>query len=357
MGKWYRIGAAAVVAVLLVAGGLWYFRDKPTLTVSADFAHADGIFPGNSVNILGVPVGTVKSIEPRGGTVRITMSLPADTRIPATARAWVLTPAVVSEKYVELSPAYESGDALGEGAVIPVERTHSPIKWDDLVRSLDSLLTALGPERLNSGGGLGQALSVGANLIDGNGQPFRDAVRGVAQASELLAGKSDDVTGLLDKLNQLVQLLVDNKSTVDSLTGSVSQATQLFDQQRGAITNTIGQLSGVLGDLSELIQRHGKPLTEDLTKLSQLSGSILSRQQALTELLDTAPLGFENWTRAISPDDRIRIRLNISTNFAQFPAGKALCDRLPIPFCTGAGITNPIPFPPNIAGLLGGAAR
>jgi phospholipid/cholesterol/gamma-HCH transport system substrate-binding protein len=353
MNRWYRITAAVVVAVLLVAGGLWYFRDKPTLTVSADFAQSDGIFPGNEVEILGVPVGTVTAIEPRGGTVRITMSLPADTRLPSDVHAWVITPSVISEKYVELDPPYRNGNLAGDGLVIPVERTHSPLAFDELVRSLDMLVIAFGPDGLNQNGSLGQVLHQGADALDGNGAKVRDAVHSIAQASGLLSGKTGDISTLLDTLDRLVHVITDNKSTVDSVSTEVTQAAQLFGQQRGAISDTLTQLSGALGQVSDIVARQGKPLNDDLTKLTSLSTTIVAHQQQLAEILDTTPLAFDNFGRAITPDDRLRIRLNISTNLSQIPVARQLCAKFPIPLCDGAGIANPIQFPPDVSSLLG----
>lgn len=352
-GRWYRIAAVVVVGALLVTGGLWYFRDKPTLTVSADFAHADGIFPGNKVSILGVPVGTVTRTEPRGGTVRVTMKLPSDARLPSSVQAWVITPAVISEKYVELDPPYRTGDLAADGTVIPVERTHAPLAWDDLVRSLDTLLTAFGPDGAGAGGSLGKLLNQGANALEGNGAKFRDAVHGIAQASGVLAGKTGDLTTLLSTLDKLVKVITDNKSTVDSVSTGVAQAADLFAGQRGAISTTVSQLSDVLHQVADLVTRQGKPLTDDLAKLSGISASILAHQHQLAEVLDTAPLAFDNFGRAITPDGRLRIRLDISTNLSQLPAAKALCEKFPIPLCSGAGIVNPIPFPPDVSGALG----
>ncbi|KAA9151160.1 MCE family protein [Amycolatopsis acidicola] len=345
----YRIVVVIVVAGLLVAGGLWYFRPKPTLAFSADFTQADGVYPGNKVTILGVPVGTVTAVEPRGATVRVSMALPADTKIPDNAQAWIAAPSVISEKNVELTPAYRGGGLLAGGAVIPAERTHSPLSWDSLMSSVDTLLTALGSD----GGATGKVLHAGATLLDGNGAKVRDALRNISQASGVLTSNGDDTTKLLSSLQQLVQLITDNKSTVDSVTTSVTQAAQLFAGQRDQIADTIDRLSGLLTQVSDLVDRHGAPLTADLQQLSQLSSTILAHQQALTEVLDTAPLAFGNFDRAVTPDHRLRIRLDLSTNLSQVPLTQDLCARFPIPLCNGPGIVNPVPIPPDVTQALG----
>ncbi|WP_163570258.1 MlaD family protein [Fodinicola feengrottensis] len=134
----WRIGAVIAALIVVLGGGYVLLRPDPTLTVAADFAHADGVFAGSKVAILGVPIGRVTSVEPRGSVVRVYMSLPRDTQIPANAQAWVTTPSVIADHTVEFTPAYTSGTMLSPGALIPATRTHSPIKWTELVQSLDT---------------------------------------------------------------------------------------------------------------------------------------------------------------------------------------------------------------------------
>lgn len=348
-----RILAIVVVLGLLVAGGLWYLRPRPVLTVSAEFAHTEGVFAGNNVHILGVPVGRVESVTPHGDTVTVTMSLPADTRLPAGVQAWVVVPSVVSDHVIELGPAYTGGATLGDGGRIPVERSHAPVRWDQLLDSVNTILTAFGPDGANADGALGRALAAGARSIDGTGEKFAAAIQSISQASTLLAGHTDDVTELLTNLDQLMRLLADNQSTVDSLASSITVAAEEFGNRQTSLTTTIGQLSSVLAQLSDLITAHGPSLVGDLDQLAQLSATIVGHQQALVETLDVLPLAAQNIDRGVTDEEHLRIRLDISTNLSQFPATRALCDRLPLPLCTGAGVVNPIPFPPDIPDPLG----
>ncbi|PRX45415.1 phospholipid/cholesterol/gamma-HCH transport system substrate-binding protein [Prauserella shujinwangii] len=347
------IAAACVFA--LAAAAVWQvlLRPEPVLRVSADFATADGIFAGSRVAVLGVPVGTVESVRPRGGSVRVTMTLPGGTAVPADAGAYIMSPAVISDRFVELAPAHTGGPALADGAVIPVERTHAPVTWDELAASLDDLLVALGPRGANEGGGLGALVSEAADSLGGNGQRIRDAVGDVARATDVLAGSADDIGAVLDAVDQLTGILADHRSTVDSIAGTVTQAAGDFAAQRDAVARSVEQLSRALGTLGRLLREHGDRLTTDVSRLASLSTTLVAHQRDLAETLDTLPLALQNFGRAVTDDGRLRIRLDISTNLSQFPATARLCARLPLPLCDGAGIVNPIPFPPEIPDALG----
>ena len=343
----YKVGAALVVLGLVAAGALWYLRPRPVLTVTARFAHTEGLYAGNEVNILGVPIGTVESVEPGGEAVTVTMTLPAGTELPADVQAWVVVPSVISDHVVELSP-YRGGVKLVDGARIPMARTHSPVRWDQLMGSLDSVLAAFGPDGANSDGALGAALDASARTLAGTGDELNTAVRTISQASGVLAANTGDVPELVTSANLLVDLLAENSATLDSLVTSVSSATSAFTDGQTDLAATIGQLSTVLTQISQLVGKHGTALLGDLEQLASLTTTLVGHQQALLETLDTLPLTAQNLDRAITPDGRLRVRLNISTNLAQLDTTRALCEQLPLPLCTGAGIVNPIPFPPDL---------
>jgi phospholipid/cholesterol/gamma-HCH transport system substrate-binding protein len=119
------LGAGAViVAAALVAGGvLVYHASHKGTQVTAYFSEAIGVYPGSTVRVLGVPVGTVDSVQPQGTEVKVTMSVNSGVAVPADATAVVIEPSVVADRYVQLTPAYTSGPQLTDNAVIPVSRT------------------------------------------------------------------------------------------------------------------------------------------------------------------------------------------------------------------------------------------
>ncbi|MDA3631189.1 MCE family protein [Saccharopolyspora sp. WRP15-2] len=345
-----------VLAALITGAWFTVLSPRPALRVAADFSFADGIFPGSRVAILGVPVGRVESVEPQGSTVRVRMSMPADIALPSGAQAYIMSPAIISDRYVELGPAYTGGPRLADDALIPVQRTHSPIRFDQLAASLDTLMAAFGPSG-GDPGVLDRLLRSSAASLDGRGPQIRDAITNLSRASEVLATNSGDIGSVVDNLDQLVQLLVRHRDTVDSLAASTAQAGADFQAQQAEISDALTKLSDVLVTVDDLVRRHGEQLGGDIGQLSQFAGTLAARQQELAETLDTTPLAMDNFSRAVTPDQRLRLRLTISTNLSQTDTTARLCRQLPLPLCTGAGITNPVPFPPDIEPLravLGG---
>ena len=165
------LGAGAViVAAALVAGGvLVYHASHKGTQVTAYFSETIGVYPGSTVRVLGVPVGTVGSVQPQGTEVKVTMTVNSGVAVPADATAVVIEPSVVADRYVQLTPAYTSGPQLTDNAVIPMSRTAVPIEVDQIYTSINRLTQALGPNALNKNGALSELVKTGAANLNGNG--------------------------------------------------------------------------------------------------------------------------------------------------------------------------------------------
>ena len=173
-----KLVLAAVLAVSLIGGvavviGRTFFR--PT-AITAYFTTATAIYPGDEVRIAGVKVGTIESIQPVGTQATMTLHVDRGIRVPADAKAVIVAQNLVSARYVQLTPAYESGPAMGDGAVIPVERTAVPVEWNEVKEQLMRLATELGPQGGVSTGSVGRFIDSAANALDGNGDKLRQTL-------------------------------------------------------------------------------------------------------------------------------------------------------------------------------------
>jgi phospholipid/cholesterol/gamma-HCH transport system substrate-binding protein len=150
----FVVAVAALTVLVVIGGWLVYSAGHQGKQVTAYFSQAIGIYPGSDVRILGVQVGKVDSVTPSGSQVKVVMSIQHGITVPARADAVVVSPSVVADRYVQLTPAYTGGPVLTSGAVIPATRTATPLEVDQLYASLDKLATALGPNGANSHGAL-----------------------------------------------------------------------------------------------------------------------------------------------------------------------------------------------------------
>ncbi|MCW2777468.1 MAG: virulence factor Mce, partial [Frankiales bacterium] len=103
--------AAGVVGLALVGGlaGCGLTGGPELKTLTAHFDKSVGVYVHNDVRMLGVKIGEVTAIQPEGRTVKIAMTYDSQYKIPADAKAVLIAPSIVSDRYVQLTPVYDSG--------------------------------------------------------------------------------------------------------------------------------------------------------------------------------------------------------------------------------------------------------
>ncbi|MBE7190153.1 MlaD family protein, partial [Jatrophihabitans endophyticus] len=142
--------ALVLVVVLVLGVGVWWWREhRSGLHLRGEFTAAVGIYPGNDVRILGVKVGEVTSVTPEGRIVMVSMTLDHGIDVRADTKAEIITPNLVSDRYVELTGAYAGGPKLADDTTLGLSRTRTPVELDSLYQSLISLFTSLGPKGAN----------------------------------------------------------------------------------------------------------------------------------------------------------------------------------------------------------------
>lgn len=303
MSRRTSIVIAAVCAALLLIAGVIVgnpFAGEGGYRITARFPSTPGLYADNDVAILGVPTGRIVSVTPRPGYVDVVMSLPDHVKIPADARAVLMAPNPVSDRFVELSPAYTGGPVLAAGSVIPQQRAIVPLELDDVFASVDSLARSLGPSGANADGELSAALHALAELANGNGANARAAVSALAAAVPALTGKPDQLGHLITGLDTLTSALAARSSTINSLYGELATATGALADERAVIAAAIANLQRGLAQASAFITKNSGHISGSVQNLTTLINAIMAEQKALEQTFDTAALGFGNFNAAIS---------------------------------------------------------
>ncbi|NKS36790.1 MCE family protein [Rhodococcus hoagii] len=348
-----RIGGTVLAFVLVaaVAVSAWYVfaRTDRTTTVRVDFAYVNGLYAGSNVTVLGVPVGTVEKVEPMGTFVRVTASVPASVELPADVHAYVLNPSVISDRHLEFGPAYQGGPRLQDGDVVPLDRSHAPIDFDGLMGSLATLAEALGPE----GGNAGDLLSRAASGLQGRGDDFNRAVRDLGAATGVVGARSEDIGAVVENLNTLMAQLDDRQVSLDALVSDLAVLGDEWSTQDLDLSEPLQDLATVFDQIDRFTAEHGDDVGAVAQNLTALGGTLVANRSGLAEFMDLVPLLMQNLSQTVGPDDRGRIRLNVSTALTQFAVAQPLCEQYPMPLCTGAGFTNPISFPISASDPLG----
>jgi virulence factor Mce-like protein len=303
-GRRWIPAVAVLVALLVVAAVVFVLvtRGGPTKPLTAEFVEAPGLYVGNNVEVLGVPVGKVTSIRATSGMVVVKMSVRANLPIPANAGAEIMAPQVVSDRFVQLLPAYTSGATLQPGATIPMSRTVIPVSIDGVIGSLNELAAQLGPNGANRNGALTTVLSNLATQFGGTGPTFHSAVVNLSQALHGVAQSSPELTSLLNNLGGLSQQLATNSGTYDSFAADLTAVSGILASERSDIGSALSNLQQLLGNLTTFINTNGASLGGSIRNLNVVATTLSQEQQALKQILDVSPLALQNTNAAIDPN-------------------------------------------------------
>src|SRR5947209_11864940 len=247
-----RLTLAVLLVFFLALGAYLVWPGRSGNKIVGYFTSAVGLYPGDQVRIVGVPVGTIESIEPRADDVKITMSVDSGVKIPADARAIVMSPNLVAARFIQLAPAYTSGPALPNGATIALPRTAVPVEWDEVKQSLTDLATQLSPAAGQLQGPLGKAINQAADTFSGNGDSFRSSLRELSQAAGRLGDSRTDIFGTVKNLQVLIDALSASNEQIVSFAGHVASVSQVLAKSSTHVDNTWDALNQALIDVKEI---------------------------------------------------------------------------------------------------------
>jgi virulence factor Mce-like protein len=301
-GSLQRGVAAACALLLLVAIGWTVLQPVGQYRVTAYFTRSIGLYPGSDVRILGIKVGTIDTVVPQGDRVKVTMSVDDTYKVPAQAKAVILAPSLVSDRYVQFAPVYDGGPTMKDGAVVGLDRTAVPVELDQVYDALDTLGTALGPNGANKNGALTDLVNTGAANLKGNGEQLNQTLAGFSQAVRTLSDNRDALFDSLDNLQTFTTALADVDSQVGQFNSNLSAVAQQLAGERQDLANAINLLTKALGDVATFVRDNTTLVQTNVDKLADVTLTLVQQRQALAEVLDTAPAALENLSHAYNPD-------------------------------------------------------
>jgi phospholipid/cholesterol/gamma-HCH transport system substrate-binding protein len=317
-------------------------------TVTVMLGDSAGLFVGNDVGVLGVRVGKVTAIEPDGPQVEVTLSITdGDIKVPADAGAAVVARSVATDRYVELTPVYRGGPELRDGATIPVERTVTPVDFDQVLASLDKLAGGLvdNPRATNS---LKDLVAISARNLRGRGDQINRTLRSLSTATRALNSQSDDAVATMRSLDTLTSALAGDERTVRRFITQVAAATSLLAQERRNIGRALRSLSAAVDDLNAFVKRHRGRIEATIVDATAVTENLVKARRDLAEVAQVLPLATDNLARTQNPRNRnIRVRAQLTQVFPLVDGVfEQLCGRL-------GGLCQGLTLPPDLNQLLG----
>lgn len=304
---WQRIDRRVVLLVVLlvvVAAVLNVARSPQEMkTVTAFFPRAVSVYEGTDVRILGVNVGEVTSVVPSGNAVRVEMEYDASYDLPADAKAVIVTPTLVADRFVQLTPTYESGPKLEDGAEIALPDTGVPVELDRIYSSLQALTRALGPDGANAEGTLNNLLAAGRKAFRGQGRKGNEMLRELSLAAETFGEGAGPLFESVTNLAAFTKTLADNDQLVRAFMQDLAGVSQTLADESDELQQAVAAVAAAVGEVESFVRDNRDGLAKSIRKLTNVMSTIASEKKSLRSALEIAPtamdslhLGFDHST-------------------------------------------------------------
>lgn len=299
--RYPRMALLVMLLVALTGGVVTWWPTPAPLTITGHFASAVGLYPGDNVEILGVPVGTVTSISPGFDHTAVTFTVDPGVAVPADASAVIVAPNLLSARVIELGPLYTDGPTLTDHATIPADRTAVPVEWDDVKDELTQLASQLGPQTGSVQGPLSAAINQAADTFAGNGQSFRDAIRELSQTAGRLGDSRFDLVGTVKNLRTLVDALSGSNEQIVQFTGHVASLSQVFADSSDDLAGSLDVLNSALTHVKTFLTDNNSVISGQVGKLTEFTSLLTEHSEDIEQVLHVAPNGLANFYNIYNP--------------------------------------------------------
>jgi phospholipid/cholesterol/gamma-HCH transport system substrate-binding protein len=296
-----RLALAAALAVFLAVGAYLVWPGQSGNKIVGYFTSAVGLYPGDQVRVVGVPVGKIESIEPRAEDVKVTMSVDRAVKVPQDAKAVIMAPNLVAARYIQLAPAYTGGPAMPNGGSIELSRTAVPVEWDEVKEALSDLAKQLSPAAGQMQGPLGKAINQAADTFNGNGESFHNALRELSQAAGRLGDSRTDIFGTVKNLQVLVGALSSSNEQIVAFSGHVASVSQVLADSSAHLDHTLATLNQALVDVKGFLQQNNSTLIATVDKLNDLTKVLSDQSEDIEQVLHVAGPGIANFYNIYDP--------------------------------------------------------
>lgn len=273
------LGAVGAVVIAGIVMGALNWQRLPFLNpgrnYSAYFAEAGGLFTGATVEVSGLPVGKVSSIELDGPQVLVTFRINGDVHLGERTLAAIKTKGLLGTKMLDVTPR---GDGPLSGP-IPRDRTTSPYQLPDALGDLTTTISGLDTQQLS------QSLSTMAETFAHTPSDLHRAVAGVSRFADTLDKQDAQLRNLLANAAKTTQVLAERTDQIVELVRQTNSLLIALNAQSAGLDQLWLKLSDVSRQLKGFIAENRTQLKPALEKLNGVLTIVDDRKGRVQEAI------------------------------------------------------------------------
>jgi len=301
-----RVALAVVLSLTLIAGlvlAVRFYSQASRTEVVGYFENSTALFPGDDVRILGVTVGRVEKVEAQPDGVKISFWFDRKYKVPAEAKAAILSPMLVTGRAIQLTPVYSGGPTMQDGAVIPRKRTAVPVEWDQVRVQLQRITELLKPTSPGGVSTLGEFINTAADNLRGQGGDIHDTIVKLSQAMSILSDHSGDIFATFRNLSVLVTALRGSSDLLGQLNENLASVTGLLADDPTKTGDAFADMNSVIADVKSFVDENGETIGTTADKLASISTALNESLDDIKQTLHIAPSTVANFNNIYEPSN------------------------------------------------------
>ena len=218
-------------------------------------------------------------------------------------RAVQITPSVVADRYIQLTPTYQKGMAkAGDDITLSLNETMVPVEIDQLYSSVQKLSNSLGPQGANKTGALSQVITTGAKNLKGNGEKLGATIDQLSKAALTLSDSRGSLVDTVKNLDVFVGALAENDAQVRQFNTQLDSFSSFLAGERSQLGEALNKLSVALGDVAGFVQDNRIALGDRVKELIPTAQTLADTTDQQKELLTVLPVTINNLINAYNAE-------------------------------------------------------
>lgn len=255
------IALLGIIALVMFVFGYNYLKGSAlfssTTKITAEYDNVQGLLASNYVQIQGMNVGSVKSIEfskTNPGRITVTMEVREDLKIPTDSKAKIVSLDLLGTKAISITP----------GSSSTFLKSNQSIAGELELGTIESLGASAGPAIDNiktTISSLDQTVHSINNILDaGTQQELKSSISGLnstmknfTQLSTELNNQRQKISSLLNNLNEFADNLNKNNGTINKVLTNAETTTQKLSKLD--LESTLSELKTTLDGMQSTLDK------------------------------------------------------------------------------------------------------
>jgi phospholipid/cholesterol/gamma-HCH transport system substrate-binding protein len=267
-----------------------------TVGYQAVFSDVTGLTVGDDVDIAGVRVGDVTSISVyKRNLALVGFAVQSGRALPVSVTATIRYLNLVGQRYVELGQGTGPvGRNLAQGGTIPLAHTTPALDLTELFNGFQPLFQALSPGDVNQ-------LSVEIiQVFQGESPNITALVASVGSLTTALATRDEVIGAVIDNLNSVLHTIGTRSGELSNLVTTLQQLVSGLAADREPIGSAISAIASLSSATAGLLQVSRAPLSEDITQLGRVAGTLANNTPTVNTFLRNLPVKMSQIARLAS---------------------------------------------------------